>query len=209
MSTHGSEPGDEQLMLEVRRGDASQLGRLFERHHVPLFEFLYHTTGDRIGAEDLVQDVFVRILKYRHTYRDGSPFVTWMYRIARNARADYFRRRHAVRASLGGLEPVDVADVDPPADAPGVEDRLEWHRQTMLLRRALRQLPLDKRELIVLARYQRLPHQQIAELLDLDVGAVRVRVHRALRLLRARFDTLVTGRDLCAVKMPSSPSGRG
>ena len=75
-------------MLAVRTGDAGQLGRLFERHHVTLFEFLYRTTGDRTGAEDLVQDVFVRILKYRHTYRDGSSFVTWMYRIARNARAD-------------------------------------------------------------------------------------------------------------------------
>lgn len=209
MSTHGSQPGDEQLMLGVRGGDAGQLGQLFERHHVALFEFLYHTTGDRTGAEDLVQDVFVRILKYRHTYRDGSPFVTWMYRIARNARADYFRRRQAIRTNLGGLEPVDVAEVDPPADASGVEDRLEWHRHTMLLRQAFNQLPLDKRELIVLARYQRLSHQQIAELLDLDVGAVRVRVHRALKLLRARFDMLVTGRDLCAVRMPSSPSARG
>ena len=76
---------DERVMQAVRSGDAERLGTLFERHHVALYEFLYRTTGDASTAEDLVQDVFVRILKYRHTYRDGYPFLTWMYRIARNA----------------------------------------------------------------------------------------------------------------------------
>ena len=84
---------DELLMRAVRSGDCGQLGRLFERYHVALFDFLNRTTGDRAASEDLVQDVFVRILKYRHTYRDDGNFETWMFRIARNARADYFRRR--------------------------------------------------------------------------------------------------------------------
>ena len=77
-------------MQAVRDGDVSQLGQLFERYHARLFEFLSRMTGNRVAAEDLVQDVFVRILKYRATYRDDGRFETWLFRIARNARADYF-----------------------------------------------------------------------------------------------------------------------
>ena len=86
---------DEILMIAVRDGDLAKLGLLFERYHTALFDFLSRTTGDRAAAEDLVQDVFVRILKYRRTYRDHSCFETWMFRIARNSRADHFRKREA------------------------------------------------------------------------------------------------------------------
>jgi len=190
---------DEDVMRAVCGGDVRQLGALFERHHVALYEFLYRTTGDRHAAEDLVQDVFVRILKYRHTYRESSPFLTWMYRIARNARADYFRgRRYRV---------IELADVDEPTTGdPSASDQLEWGTQAALLRRALMCLPDEKRELIVLARYQQMPHAQIAQLLDIEVGAVKVRVHRALRQLRKLFDDFMTGRELCDVKTRSSIS---
>ena len=86
---------DEALMLAVRDGQVGRLGQLFERYHMALFDFLARTTGDRAAAEDLVQDVFVRILKYRQTYRNDSRFETWVFRIARNARADYFKSQRA------------------------------------------------------------------------------------------------------------------
>ena len=79
-------------MRAVREGDLTRMGLLFERHHRPLFDFLYRMTGDRGAAEDLVQDVFVRMLRYRSTYRDEGRFETWMFRIARNVRADHFRK---------------------------------------------------------------------------------------------------------------------
>src|SRR5688500_20231791 len=80
-------------MRAVRDGDIGQLGVLFERYHGPVFDFLSRMTGDRLAAEDMVQDVFIRILKYRGTFRDEGSFETWLFRIARNARADYFRQR--------------------------------------------------------------------------------------------------------------------
>lgn len=203
----GTVDTDERLMDAVRGGDAARLGALFERHHVALFEFLYRTTGDRAGAEDLVQDVFVRILKYRHTYHEGSPFSTWMYRIARNARADYLRRRNgavAIRAADGR----EWAEFDPPSQAPGPTERAEWGGQAALLRRALLQLPDDKRELIVLARYQQMPYEHIAHVLGVEVGTVKVRVHRALKHLREVFDRLATRRLSCDVKTPLSTSRR-
>jgi RNA polymerase sigma factor (sigma-70 family) len=191
-------------MQAVRAGDAGELGRLFERYHLPLYEFLYRTTGDRHGAEDLVQDVFVRILKYRHTYRDGSPFVTWMYRIARNARADHFRRRHG----SGVIDPLHVDEHELRSPAPIPSEAMTRDADAALLRQALMQLPDDKRELLVLARYQQLPYDQIATLLDIEVGAVKVRVHRALKQLRERFDDLTTRRTPWTAKTPSPLSGR-
>src|SRR5215831_20695118 len=83
---------DELLMLAVREGDLTKLGVLFDRHHRPLFDFFARMTGSRTLAEDLVQDVFFRILKYRETFRDESRFKAWMYQIARNARFDHHKK---------------------------------------------------------------------------------------------------------------------
>jgi RNA polymerase sigma-70 factor, ECF subfamily len=171
---------DEILMLAVRDGDVAKLGLLFERYHVALFDFLSRTTGDRMAAEDLVQDVFVRILKYRQTYRDQSCFETWMFRIARNSRADHFRKRRPV-------EPIRDGALDVEAPGPSPAQALEQGQDARRLKRALMRLTEDKRELLVLARYQDMSYDRIAALLDIEVGAVKVRVHRALKELRGIF----------------------
>jgi RNA polymerase sigma factor (sigma-70 family) len=192
---------DELLMRAVRAGDCGQLGALFERYHAALFDFLCRTTGDRSAGEDLVQDVFVRILKYRHTYRDDSCFETWLFRIARNARADFFRRRAAGRT-------VDLEHAEPAADAPDPVLGLQRTADTARLQRALMRLPEDKRELLVLARYRNLRYEQIAQLLEIEVGAVKVRVHRALKQLRDVFEQLSNEEAPCAVTTPRSISDR-
>src|SRR5215472_5086334 len=83
---------DEDLMLQVRDGAGEMLGVLFDRYQTPLFNFYAKLTGDRALSEDLVQEVFLRILKYRQSYRRGTPFRAWVYQIARNARIDHFRK---------------------------------------------------------------------------------------------------------------------
>jgi len=171
---------DEALMIAVREGDLQQLGVLFERHHVPLFDYLSRMTGDRAAAEDLVQDIFIRVLKYRRSYRDEGRFETWLYRIARNARADYFRTRRPA-------ESIDEERLDIAAVEAGPAGALEHERNVERLRRALLLLRDDKRELIVLTKYRGMPHEQIAELLGIEVGAVKVRLHRAVRDLRDVF----------------------
>lgn len=157
-------------MLEVRNGAAELLGVLFDRYHAPLFNFYCKSTGDRAASEDLVQEVFYRILKYRHTYRPGTPFRTWMYHIARNARLDRIKKR-AAEVKLEAETP--VPDQPPPA--------LERKQDAALLHRALMRLPDEKREVLVLSRFQELSYQEIAQLLQCEVGAVKVRVFRALR----------------------------
>jgi len=167
-------------MTAVRAGDLAKLGALFERYHAPLFDFLSRMTGNRTAAEDLVQDVFVRILKYRATFRDGGSFETWLFRIARNARADYFRERKP-------LEPLAEAAFERPDPQPGPGRALETDRDHARLAHALMQLREDKREIIVLARYQALNHERIGAILGIEVGSVKVRLHRAVRELREIF----------------------
>jgi RNA polymerase sigma-70 factor (ECF subfamily) len=165
-------------MNEVREGAVARLGILFERHHRRLYNFCLRLTGDRHLAEDLVQEVFARILKYRHTYRPDSDFLVWTYQMTRNVCADHFRRL-ARTAEAPGEPPIDIAG----AEARPL-DELESAEAVALLRRALSALPLDKRELLVLSRFQNLRYEQIAELLGCTVGAVKVRVHRAVKQLR-------------------------
>lgn len=166
-------------MKKVRDGDVDALGTLFERHHRRLFGFFLRWAGDRQVAEDLVQEVFFRMLKYRHTYRDDGDFKVWSLSLARNVTNDRWRRAGRV------AEHETVVDETPDvaASAPLAFDRMATEERNTLLRRALAELPDDKRELIELARFQNLPYTQIAELLDTTVGAVKVRVHRAVKQL--------------------------
>ena len=80
-------------MKEVREGELASMAVLFERHHRPLFNYFVHMNGNRDFSQDLVQDVFVRMLKYRQSYHPDKPFAAWMYQIARNAQSDAMQKR--------------------------------------------------------------------------------------------------------------------
>jgi RNA polymerase sigma factor (sigma-70 family) len=170
---------DEALMRAVRDGDLDRLGVLFERHHRSLFGFFYRMRGDRAAAEDLVQDVFVRVLKYRRSFQERGSFEAWLFQIARNARRDRARRDPAMDSLP---EELDIA-----GDAPGPDIRVEQEEDIVLLNEALRRLPAEKRELIVLSRYQGMTYEELAELMEADVGTVRVQLHRAIRQLADIF----------------------
>jgi len=183
---------DEALMRAVREGDLARLGTLFDRYHVALFDFLNRMTGNRQAAEDLVQEVFLRILKYRASYRDDASFQPWMFRIARNVRVDHALARDKA-------QPLSEEALQSPDETPGPHDRLEQELDSERLRAALLGLREDRRELIVLARYQGMKHEAIAELLGIDTGTVKVRIHRALKELREIYLQLAQ-RPSCDVK---------
>jgi len=167
---------DNQLMQDVKTGKVEKLAVLFEKYHVQLFNFFRRLTGDRGVSEDLVQDVFMRILKYRRTYRGESKFTVWMYQIARNAHIDHLRKGKGELALDDQWE--DVTEPDP---SPAVQ--LEMGEDIDLVRQALAQLPLKKREVLVLSRYQDLKYREIAELLGCQIGTVKAHVHRAIKEL--------------------------
>src|SRR6202046_2300752 len=93
-------------MLKVKSGDLDKMALLFQRYHRPLYGFLYHMTGQRESAEDMVQTVFYRMLKSRHTFTGEGEFKTWMYHIARNVLSDHFKMHQRTRVHF------DVADLE-------------------------------------------------------------------------------------------------
>ncbi len=166
-------------MLAVRAGELDALGELFERHHGPLFGFLLKLTGDRAGAEDLVQIVFQRMLKYRHTYRDEGSFTAWMYHLARRCAADHFRKASTAPHAIDPTKLHEHTD-----DAPHAAHEATARDDRALLHVALARLDRDDREVLLLSRFQELSFAEISGILECSVGAAKVRAHRALRELR-------------------------
>jgi RNA polymerase sigma factor (sigma-70 family) len=174
---------DTELMVAVRDGDLVQLGVLFERYHVGLFNFFLRLTGNRQLSEDLVQEAFIRILKYRKSFRVPGEFRPWLYKLARNAIAAHFRKHG--RDHLPPGEPEEGV-----CQSPLALEEMQRAEDARLLRAALLRLPYERREVLLLSRFGELRYDQIAELLGCSVGAVKLRVHRAVRQLREVFGSL-------------------
>lgn len=171
--------GDNELMALVREGNVTMLGELFERYSDKLFGFFVRYTNRRDTSEDLVQEVFFRILKYRHTFRGEAPFAAWMYRLARNAANDHFKKSKN-ESSIDDLpernEPVSTMD-----------DAMHIREQSTNLEIALSNLSPDKREVLILSRFQDMKYEEIGEILECPVGTVKARVHYALKDLREEY----------------------
>ena len=187
VNTIGS-AGDNAVMAEVSAGQVARLAVLFERYHRPLFRYFVSMNSNREQAEDLVQEVFFRMLRYRTSYDPSQSFTAWMYQIARNAGVDQVRKR-------GSTQVVDIDSfVDRRAElvsaSPGPEESASRGQDLALLRRAMDQLPEDKREILVLSRFQGMKHEDIADVLGCEVGTVKVRVYRAIRALEQIYFAL-------------------
>lgn len=170
---------DNALMVRVKRGEIEHLGSLFERYHRRLFAFFYRLTQRRDVSEDLVQAVFERIIKYRESFLDTHVFSTWMFTIARNLHTDYHRKNS--RDLLTLVDPnVDVMmteSADPQSDT---ENDMYKHQ----VRKALNRLDPDKKQVLILSRFEGLRYKEIAEIMECSEGAVKVRVFRALQEMK-------------------------
>ena len=172
---------DIQLMMGVRDGEVGKLAPLFERHHVKLYNYYVRLTGDRQLSEDMVQEVFLRIMKYRHTFRGEGQFTTWMFSIARNVQTDHWRRQR-------NDEPLIDPDEDIAADAfTGNESTADFMYDVSVLRDALLRLSPEKREALILSRYEGMKYTEIAKISGCSVETVKSRVHRGIRELRTFF----------------------
>src|SRR2546422_2903161 len=132
-------------MAQVRDGEVEKLGVLFDLHHQTLFRFFVRLTGSREFSEDLVQEVFFRMLKYRHSFQPDNRFRSWMFQIARHAHFDALRKRQR-EARLKGPEP--EGEMVCPEPTPDL--RVGRQQEIGLLRRALARLPVEKREVLLL-----------------------------------------------------------
>lgn len=179
---------DSSVMQRVQAGEIAHLAVLFERYHQPLFRYLLGLTGNRTVSEDLVQDAFFRVLKHAHTYDSTQLFPAWLYGMARNAYFDLSRKMRR-EAAPDELDSVKSAE-------PMVEETLTRKQDEDLLHRALAKLPAEKREVLILSRFDGLRYEEIGRILGCEVGAVKVRVYRALKELRERFCEL-QGERVC------------
>ncbi len=175
---------DHELMTAVARGDLASMSDIYQHRHRALFRFFFRLTGRQATAEDLVHEVFLRMIRYRHTYQAGDGFEAWMYRIARNAFADQLKKhRFETPVEEGHFETIA-------GDRPSAFDDMAKQQDLTLLYRALRELPEDKRELLVLSRFQGLTHEQIGQIIGCETGTVKVRVFRAMKEVGKIFQDL-------------------
>ncbi|UYZ62827.1 RNA polymerase sigma factor [Hymenobacter weizhouensis] len=176
-----STPSDEDLMLRVQANDLDQLTPLFERYHGPLFGFLTRlNNGDRDTGQDLTQNVFLRVLKYRASYRPGLSFRTWLYQLARHVHADHWQQRRPAPTDLDSLERTTSHGRAAQAHRTATDcaDSVQ---------EALALLPAAQREILVLHRFQGFDYAEIGEMLGCSEGAARVKAHRALEALRTLY----------------------
>src|SRR5450432_3454303 len=113
MDARVTQTTDHDLMTEVARGNVSGMSEIYQRRHRSLFRFFFRMTGKQTTAEDLVHEVFLRMIRYRHTYQSGEGFEAWMYRIARNAFADQVKK-HRLETPAGDSD-FEVADSTRPS----------------------------------------------------------------------------------------------
>ncbi len=176
------EQTDENIMLRVKDGQLADLALLFERYQVCMYNFFLKLSFDRSASEDMVQTLFYRLIKYRHTFKPGEgTFRPWIYQVARNVHADFHRQQSKTNGHVKTVDeyPADIAG----EEAVYREDDLEK------LDRALLQLAPAQREMILLSRYQGLKYEEISRIMDVSVAAIKVQVHRAIKQLRSIYFT--------------------
>ena len=175
---------DNALMGKVRDGDLDKLGLLFGRYKRPLYGFFYGLTREQELSEDLVQNTFFRILKYRHLFRGDGDFKAWMFHIARNVRHDH-HRKNKIQAK---------DDVENWQDKLGHNENksteMQQDDEQKMLSMAMDRLPSDKREVLLLSKYQEKKYSEIGEILGCTEGAVKVKVFRALQELKIVYQQL-------------------
>jgi RNA polymerase sigma-70 factor (ECF subfamily) len=178
---------DAELMLRVKEGDAHSFALLLQRHRNPIIHFLYRMVQNQALAEELAQEVFLRVYKARASYEPTAKFTTWLFRIATHLALNSLRdhRREKLLESLDGGEESNGRE---PADAqPSVEQALLKEARAREVRRAVAMLPEKQRAAVLMHKFEEMDYAQIAKVLDCSESAVKSLLFRAYETLRARL----------------------
>jgi RNA polymerase sigma-70 factor (ECF subfamily) len=171
------EAPDEELMLAYRQGDAGAFETLYARHKGALYRFVLRSVRERGLAEELYQEIWMRVIEARGRYTVQAKFTTWLYTIAHHRLADHWRKR--------GLQVVDIADHDPPAPAAeGPERRAQAREDLTRLAAALDALPAVQREAFLLHEEGGMGVAEIAAATGVGEEAAKSRLRYALAKLR-------------------------
>lgn len=181
-----SDESDESLVSRAVEGDTLAFTALVNRYELRLFNYIRRIVGNATDAEDLFQDVFVKVHTKLHRFEQGRPFRPWLYRIATNQCRDHLRYRKLRRAlSLdftgddGGVTLADSLAAPNPSPRESAVEQETNARLTA----AIAALPLKHRTVFIMARYENLPYDEIARTLEIPVGTVKSRMNKAVSVL--------------------------
>jgi RNA polymerase sigma-70 factor (ECF subfamily) len=183
---------DAELMLRVREGDSDSFALLLERHRLPVIHFLYRMVQNQAIAEELAQDVFLRVFRSRASYEATAKFTTWLFRIATHLALNWIRdgRHEKTQDSLD----VELRD----GTARQLADRYANVEQNLLreamfheIRKAIEALPAKQRAAVLMHKYEEMEYSQIAAVLGCSESAVKSLLFRAYETLRARLAHMV------------------
>lgn len=174
---------DINLMLKVQEGNLDKLGILFERYKLQLYGYFFRITWDKDTSEDLVQTVFFRIIKYKHNFSGTGKFTTWMYSIAHNVFADHYKKSSR-------FSQVEDFDIYKNEDLLYLNEKIENDEKVKMLNKALLRLPDDKKEVLIMSKYQKLKYKDMAEILGCTEGTVKSKVFRALQELKIEYNKI-------------------
>lgn len=184
------QPESELELIRRAGSEASAFGELYERHVRQIYNYIYYRTGNHHDAEDLTARVFQRALRHVAAFEDkGVPFSAWLYRIAHNLVANWHRDR--------SRRP--VVPLDEHLAAPGSSTHPEWEamaaEERQMLLTAVRRLPADRQQLLILKFVERLSNAEIGEIMGRTEGAIKSLYHRTLNSLREDFTRMDSGDD--------------
>ena len=166
-------------MRQVKDGQLKVLEVLYDRYQMKLYNFFLKLCRDPMASEDLLQNVFMRIMKYRSSYNPEYPFKTWVYQLARHLFYDHYQQQMRTRDQFASVDQVEASDT--------IDNDLEQQEEQQQLEEALQRLPLEKRELLVMSKIQGMHYEDIAAIKDITISNVKVQVHRAMKDLRSAY----------------------
>jgi len=194
MASTVTETPDQELIDRCLAGRSEAFGLLVERYQHRLYGTLVHVVGSAEQARDVAQDAFLHAFEKLATFRGQSAFYSWLFRIALNAAVSARRKTARIHGSIDALR---EATGEEPLDGHGVAP---WHamhvsdRQRMV-QRALADLPEEYRTALILKEMDELKYEEIAEILDVPIGTVRSRIHRARQELRSRLQVALQAEE--------------
>lgn len=186
---------DAEVMLRVRAGDESAFDYLVQKYRRPMVSFMYRMAHNAAAAEDLAQEVFLRVYRSRASYEASAKFTTWLYRIATNLAVNHARdTRHERPENMASLdEPdeetgttMDVADT-----SPNVEEKLVKQERLKAIRQKVQSLPERQRLAVLMHKYQQMDYKQIGEVLKLSESATKSLLFRAYETLREQLKEFI------------------
>ena len=170
---------DNEIIELVQDGDTGKVGLLYERHKKDLFYYFYRMTNDKLKSEDLVQNTFIKVLRFNHQLKKGQPFNYWLYSIARNLFLDANAKKDVLKYSANEDALYDQED-----EGTGAQNALETEEKHQMLRIALNRLDSKKKEAIVLSRFQGMKYKDIAQLTNSTETNIKSRIRRGLEDLK-------------------------